>query len=171
MYKLLWRRSLVLHLLQDGDDHVKLGPLGWVFVHAEPHQFTDMRWNPRWNGWPKTFERHLSNRGARYKVAFNIPNIKICKSLGIFWRYGVCVFGSKGYRDVGVDVQYKPVGGLILHPRTFMPISMCERSAKGTSLVTSSHSNTAKLHMSADLLLMSSGLFCRAEKQEGQETP
>lgn len=49
-----------------------------------------------------------------------------------------------------------------LRPLTFMPISMCERSANGTSLVTSSHSNTAKLHMSADLLLMSSGLFCRA---------
>lgn len=52
-----------------------------------------------------------------------------------------------------------------MYPLTFMPISMCERSAKGTSLVTSSHSNTAKLHMSADLLLMSSGLFCRAENQ------
>lgn len=51
------------------------------------------------------------------------------------------------------------------HPLTFMPISICERSAKGTSLVTSSHSNTAKLHMSADLLLMSSGLFCRAEDE------
>lgn len=43
-----------------------------------------------------------------------------------------------------------------------MPISMWERSAKGTSRVTSSQSNTAKLHMSADLLLMSSGLFCNA---------
>lgn len=49
------------------------------------------------------------------------------------------------------------------HWFTFMPISMCERSAKGTSLVTSSHSNTAKLHMSADLLLMSSGFFCKAK--------
>lgn len=39
----LRRLSLVLHLLQDGDDHVKLGSLGWVFVHAEPHQLTDMR--------------------------------------------------------------------------------------------------------------------------------
>lgn len=47
-----------------------------------------------------------------------------------------------------------------------MPISMCERSAKGTSLVTSSHSNTAKLHMSADRRLMSSGFFCKAGKIE-----
>lgn len=47
-----------------------------------------------------------------------------------------------------------------------MPISMCERSAKGTSLVTNSHSNTAKLHMSADRRLMSSGFFCKAEKIE-----
>lgn len=45
-----------------------------------------------------------------------------------------------------------------------MPISMCERSAKGTSLVTSSHSNTAKLHISADRRLMSSGFFCKAGK-------
>lgn len=51
-----------------------------------------------------------------------------------------------------------------------MPISICERSAKGTSLVTSSHSNTAKLHMSADLLLISSGLFCRAENQRDKKT-
>lgn len=52
---------------------------------------------------------------------------------------------------------------------TFMPISMLERSAKGTSLVTSSHSNTAKLHMSADLLLMSSGFFCSAEDKQEEE--
>lgn len=43
VYKMLQRHSLVLHLLQDGDDHVKLGSLGWVFVHAEPHQLADMR--------------------------------------------------------------------------------------------------------------------------------
>lgn len=36
-YKMLQRHSLVLHLFQDGDDHVKLGSLGRVFVHAEPH--------------------------------------------------------------------------------------------------------------------------------------
>lgn len=34
---------LVLHLLQDGNDHVKLGSLGWVFVHTEPHHLADMR--------------------------------------------------------------------------------------------------------------------------------
>lgn len=45
-----------------------------------------------------------------------------------------------------------------------MPISMFERSAKGTSLVTSSQSNTAKLHMSAERRLISSGFFCRAER-------
>lgn len=48
----------------------------------------------------------------------------------------------------------------------FMPISMGERWAKGTSLVTSSHRSTAKLHMSADLLLMSSGRFWRAEMSQ-----
>lgn len=47
-----------------------------------------------------------------------------------------------------------------------MPISMFERSANGTSLVTSSQSNTAKLHMSAERRLISSGFFCRAEDQE-----
>lgn len=44
-----------------------------------------------------------------------------------------------------------------------MPISMLDRSAKGTSLVTNSHSRIAKLHMSAERRLMSSGFFCKAE--------
>ena len=43
---------------------------------------------------------------------------------------------------------------------TFIPISMGERSENGTSLVTNSHINIAKLHMSADLWSTSSGLFC-----------
>lgn len=43
-----------------------------------------------------------------------------------------------------------------------MPISMLDRSANGTSLVTSSQSRIAKLHMSADRRLISSGFFCRA---------
>lgn len=47
-------------------------------------------------------------------------------------------------------------------PLTFMPISMLDKSAKGTSRVTSSHSSTAKLHMSAERLLISSGFFCKA---------
>ena len=47
---------------------------------------------------------------------------------------------------------------------TFIPISIGERSAKGTSLVSSSVSRIAKLHISAALKLMSSGFFCRAEK-------
>lgn len=45
---------------------------------------------------------------------------------------------------------------------TFMPISMLDKSANGTSRVTSSHSSTAKLHMSAERLLISSGFFCKA---------
>lgn len=45
---------------------------------------------------------------------------------------------------------------------TFIPISMLERSAKGTSRVTSSQRSTAKLHMSAERLFVSSGFFCRA---------
>ena len=56
--------------------------------------------------------------------------------------------------------------GLVL--LTFMPISMLDRSAKGTSLVTSSHSRIAKLHMSADRRLISSGFFCRAGHHKEQ---
>lgn len=51
---------------------------------------------------------------------------------------------------------------------TFMPISMLDKSAKGTSRVTSSHSSTAKLHMSAERLLISSGFFCRAAENPVQ---
>lgn len=49
-----------------------------------------------------------------------------------------------------------------------MPISMFDRSANGTSLVTSSHSRIAKLHMSADRRLISSGFFCRATGHKNQ---
>lgn len=45
---------------------------------------------------------------------------------------------------------------------TFIPISVLERSAKGTSRVTSSHRSTAKLPVSAQRLFVSSGFFCRA---------
>lgn len=44
-------------------------------------------------------------------------------------------------------------------PLTFMPISMLERSANGTSRVTSSHNSTAKLHISAERRLISSAFF------------
>lgn len=60
--------SLVLHLLQDGHDHVKLGSFGWVFVHAQPHHLADMRRDSWWNCRPKTFQSHLSNR-----TDFEIP--------------------------------------------------------------------------------------------------
>lgn len=49
-----------------------------------------------------------------------------------------------------------------------MPISMLDKSANGTSLVTSSHSRIAKLHMSADRRLISSGFFCRAAGHKNQ---
>lgn len=49
-----------------------------------------------------------------------------------------------------------------------MPISMLDRSAYGTSLVTNSHSRIAKLHMSADRRLISSGFFCRAGNHIGE---
>lgn len=49
-----------------------------------------------------------------------------------------------------------------------MPISMLDRSANGTSLVTNSHSRIAKLHMSADRRLISSGFFCRAGNHKEQ---
>ena len=47
---------------------------------------------------------------------------------------------------------------------TFMPTSMEESSAKGTSLVSSSHRRMAKLHMSAARVLMSSGRRCKADE-------
>lgn len=55
----------LLHLLQDGDDHVKLWSLGWVFVHAEPHQLTDVGRNTWRDGWPKTLKSHLRNGRAQ----------------------------------------------------------------------------------------------------------
>jgi len=77
------------------------------------------------------------------------------------FTYGCCALGTGLSSHCGLVDRRGKYDALL----TFMPISMCERSAKGTSRVTSSHSNTAKLHMSADLLLMSSGLFCSAENK------
>lgn len=79
----------VLHLLQDGNDHVKLGSLGGVFVHAEPHQLTDMRRNPWRNCWPQPFQGHLSRRGGETREGFRQqlkvdeylhPNSPSCRS-------------------------------------------------------------------------------------------
>lgn len=50
-----------------------------------------------------------------------------------------------------------------------MPISIGERSAKGTSLVDSSHRRIAKLHMSLASKFLSLGFFCKAVKQKNSE--
>lgn len=44
----------VLHLLQDGHDHVKFGPLGRIFVHADPHKFADVGRDARRDGGTQT---------------------------------------------------------------------------------------------------------------------
>lgn len=49
----------VLHLLQDRHNHVKLGPLSRVFIHADLHELTHMRRNAWWDGRPKAFQCHL----------------------------------------------------------------------------------------------------------------
>lgn len=147
MYRKL--RSLVLHLLQDGHNHVKLGSFGWVFVHAEPHHLADMRWDSRWNCRPKTFQSHLSNQ-TDFKMPY-WPDIY--RPLAIWFRSAsTCTLMLMQSISPWAHKQQQ---------LTFIPISMCDRSAKGTSRVTNSHSKTAKLHMSADLLLMSSGFFCK----------
>ena len=46
---------------------------------------------------------------------------------------------------------------------TFMPISIGDMSAKGTSRVASSHISTAKLHMSAARRLISDGFLFSAK--------
>lgn len=50
---------LVLHLLQDRHNHVKLGPLSRVFIHADLHELTHMGGNAWWDGRPKAFQCHL----------------------------------------------------------------------------------------------------------------
>ena len=49
--------------------------------------------------------------------------------------------------------------------QTFMPISIGDMSANGTSRVDSSHSTIAYDHMSADLTFMSSPRRCSATTQ------
>lgn len=53
----------VLHLLQDRHDHVKLGPLCGVFVHADLHELTHMGRNAWWDGRPKALQCHLYMKG------------------------------------------------------------------------------------------------------------
>lgn len=50
----------------------------------------------------------------------------------------------------------------IFYVYTFMPTSIGDKSANGTSRVASSHSSMAKLHMSHASQLRSLGFFCRA---------
>ena len=45
---------------------------------------------------------------------------------------------------------------------TFIPASIGESSANGISLADNSHSNTAKLHISAALTFIAFGLFAKA---------
>lgn len=42
---------LLLHLLQDGHNHVKLWALGWVLIHADLHQLADVGGYAGWDGW------------------------------------------------------------------------------------------------------------------------
>lgn len=44
----------VLHLLQDGHDHVKFGSLGRIFIHADPHKFANVGRDARRDGGTQT---------------------------------------------------------------------------------------------------------------------
>lgn len=62
------RRTLLLlraHLLQDGDDHVKGGPLPWVLVHADPDEFGYVGRDTRWHTHPQTLTCDLLGRRSR----------------------------------------------------------------------------------------------------------
>lgn len=81
----------------------------------------------------------------------NAWNIYLTQARNIFF------FKYQWFQYVSYSSNY-PV-----HVLTFIPVSMGDNSACGTSLVSSSHSSTAKLHMSAAFRLMSSGRLWRAE--------
>jgi len=51
--------SLVFHLLQDGDDHVKAGPLAWFLVHADLDESGHVRSDAGWDADAEAFQRHL----------------------------------------------------------------------------------------------------------------
>ena len=51
--------SLVLHFLQDGHNHVELGSLGRVFIHADFHELADVGWDAGRDGGAKSFQGHL----------------------------------------------------------------------------------------------------------------
>lgn len=119
-------------------------------------------------GWARSCRIWASWRGPR-----SCRSSLACRCGGrclVGWWAGVPLVPPNGEkRDKGVWFGYCfPKSGAYegIH-LTFMPISMFERSANGTSLVTSSQSNTAKLHMSAERRLISSGFFCRAERRCG----
>lgn len=44
----------VLHLLQDGHDHVEFWPLGRILIHADPHKFANVGRDARRDGGTQT---------------------------------------------------------------------------------------------------------------------
>lgn len=132
--------------------------------HAEAEAFTCLASSPRLGRSCQTWVSWLGPHSCRVSSAYRCE-VKSLEEWSAADPQGPPEYKVE-LRFKNMNVQCMPVGELTVHWLTFMPISMCERSAKGTSLVTSSQSNTAKLHMSADLLLMSSGLFCKAENKK-----
>lgn len=65
---------------------------------------------------------------------------------------------SKSYQHLFITILYQQ--------QTFIPISIGERSANGTSLVFNSHNKTPKLHISAALIFKSDGEYFSAAKKK-----
>lgn len=138
--------SFVLHFFQNWHNHVKFRSLCWVFIHAYLHQLANMWWYARRDCGPQTFQGHLR---VKTDKRFREKSKKKPHSL-------------QSTNQFSFDYKNKEI------MLTFMPISMLDRSANGTSLVTSSQSRMAKLHMSAERRLISSGFFCRAAIHKNQ---
>ena len=51
--------SLVLHFFQNWHNHVKLGPLCRVLVHADLHEFANVGRDAGWDGGPQTLQGDL----------------------------------------------------------------------------------------------------------------
>lgn len=119
--------------------------------------------NTWWNCRPKAFQCHLEI--TRNKVNFRVGvNHMVKKLLTLQWDYYKSAQIVRRACHSNCQHHY-PYTSMCSSMLTFIPISILERSAKGTSRVTSSHRSTAKLHMSAERLLVSSGFFCRAGRK------
>lgn len=150
---------LVLHLLQDRHDHVKLGPLSRVFIHADLHEFTNVGEMPG-----GMVGRRPSNATCKHKEKQGeSQNLSLMSGETSSLRTGFCVFESMGRSPAPLQLlslppQVYPVKCSHLHSN----FHVGEVSKGYLPCHQPSQKHLQNSTYLAERLFVSSGFFCRA---------